>query len=333
VKYIYGIILCIACLSVSCFKKEDIIPLQKYDGQAFVFTQSIYNDQFYYDLGTNRIISQNPNEKWDISFDCKKNSGCIRINSSKLLAAWPTQGTNFNKTDFPLNSGNWRYDKSDGNPDSTAISHWVNKQNNPFLYSNEIFIIGQYDGIKYNPLKKIMFYELTDSSYRFKYANLDGSNFNDIYIKLDTSYNNIFFNFDKKDTLIIEPPKSKWDLLFSQYTTTLFTDAGVAVPYFVRGTLINPYKVTAAVDSVQNYSNIQLTSIQDFNFSSDRDIIGYNWKSVEVNEQTNTANYAIRNNYNYIIKDTEDNYFKIKFISFYNSTKIPGYPTFIINKL
>jgi hypothetical protein len=332
-KIIHILIFGLAIICVSCFEKDQIVPLQEYNGQAFVFTQSIYSSQFFYDLSSNKIINQTPNNKWDLSFESKKQGYVIRINSSNLLAVLPTNETDFNITNFTTLGRKWNYDKSDGNPDSTAISKWVNTQLSPYNYSGEVFLLGQYDGINYNPLKKFVFYSVTDTSYRFKYANIDGSNLKDVMIKKDSLYNCVFYSISKNDTVYIEPLKSKWDLLFSQYSTTLYTDAGTPVPYFVRGTLINAYKVKAALDSIHDFSSINLSDIGDFDFKTNWDIIGHNWKSVEVNQQANTAKYEVRANYNYIIEDSEGDYYKLKFISFFNALQSPGYPTFIIEKL
>jgi hypothetical protein len=149
----------------------------------------------------------------------------------------------------------------------------------------------------------------------------------------DSSYNRIFFSFAKNDTVLIEPQKIDWDLLFTQYTTTLFTDKGIAIPYYVRGVLINSHNVMVKVDSVNSYTTISMGNLNLDNFKSDWDIIGYNWKSVDINQQANSADYFIRSKYTYLIKDTEGEYYKLKFISFYDSLQTPGYPGFIFNKL
>jgi len=317
----------------ACFEKESKIPLKEFDGSAFVFNESIYSKQFFYDLGTNSIKSQNDSNKWDISFDCATDGWTIRINSSNLLGVLKTGITDFNTTIFSNFDKKWEFDTSNGKIDSTAIGNWVNISSIPYTYSQEVYLIGQYNGYKYNPLKKLLFYAVTDTSYNFKYADINGENMHDTIILKDSFYNQVYYSLIRNKIEKIEPPKKEWDLLFTTYSTILYTDTGEPTPYFVRGILINPYKVTVALDTVNNFYEINKTLFNDYQFINEWDIIGYNWKSVKVDQQSNTAVYAVRPNYSYIIKDTDNDFYKLKFISFFNYQNSPGYPSFILTKL
>ncbi|NJK98070.1 MAG: hypothetical protein HC905_27010 [Bacteroidales bacterium] len=61
--------------------------------------------------------------------------------------------------------------------------------------------------------------------------------------------------------------------------------------------------------------------------SSIQDKIGYDWKSVEINQSANTARYAVRRNYTYIIRDMENQYYKLRFLSYVNDSLLVGFPT------
>ena len=56
-------------------------------------------------------------------------------------------------------------------------------------------------------------------------------------------------------------------------------------------------------------------------------MIGYDWKSY------NSGTYEVDINKNYIIKTTEDLYYKIHFIDFYNDQGEKGTPKFEISSL
>jgi hypothetical protein len=58
-------------------------------------------------------------------------------------------------------------------------------------------------------------------------------------------------------------------------------------------------------------------------------VIGYNWKSYDMN----AGEYSINTNLNYILNDKDGRYFKLHFIDYYNSSGDKGYPKFEIQEL
>jgi hypothetical protein len=313
----------------SCFEKDEALTSRTWDGPAFQFSESIYDQQFYYSLSANAVISKNRNDAWDLSFESATDGWHIRVNTSSL-GIWPTETTNFNLTSYPLTEGSWLYDNSNGHPDSTAIGKWVDFQTK--TYTNQVYLIGKYDGATYRPSKKIVFTDVTDTSYTMKYADLNGGNYREVTIKKDTLYNQVYYSFSNHSVVSVEPVKKAWDLMFGQYATTL-DDNGTPIVYFVRGTLLNPYKVEAQVDSVNNFSALSRSDVNMTLFSKRQDVIGHNWKSVEINTQLVSARYNVRENFMYLIKDANGEYYKLKFTSFFNDKGTPGYPAFIFIKL
>lgn len=327
------IIVCIVASIVgltSCFEKDEALTPGQWQGQAFAFEESIYDGQFYYSLSDNSIKSKNVNGAWDLSFEAAVSGWHIRINSSNLLAVWRTGSSDFDLTSYSLTNGSWLYDKSDGDPDSTGVGKWIDISDH--TYTLQVYLIGKYDGVTYRPFKKVVFTGVTDTSYTFKYADINGSNLHEAVIKKDTSYNQVFYSFTSHSDVSIEPLKNAWDLLFTQYTTTLVTVEGASIPYFVRGTLINPYKVEAFVDSVEDFLSISRSNIVMSAFSKKWDVIGHNWKAVEIDQLSNTAKYKVREKYSYVIKDVNGEYYKLKFTDFFNESLTPGYPAFIFLK-
>ncbi|HEX2936239.1 MAG TPA: HmuY family protein [Bacteroidales bacterium] len=313
----------------SCFEKDEPMTSRTWDGPAFQFSESIYDQQFYYSLSANSVISKNRNDAWDLSFESAKDGWHIRVNTSSL-GIWQTSTTNFDQKSYPLSGGRWLYDNSNGHPDSTAIGQWVDFSAK--TYSYQVYLIGKYDGETYRPSKKIVFTGVTDTSYTMKYADLSGGNYHEVTIRKDTLYNRVYYSFSNHATVIIEPVKEAWDLMFGQYSTTL-DDNGTPIVYFVRGTLLNPFQVEAQVDSVNNFSAITLSDVNKSLFSSRQDIIGHNWKSVEINQQLVSARYKVRENYTYLIKDVNGGYYKLKFTTFFNNMGTPGFPAFIFLRL
>jgi hypothetical protein len=322
-----GILLLIPLLS-SCFKED--VPIQPHGGEVLSLKESIYTHQSYFELATKSIVSVNPVDAWDLCFEASPTGWHIRINSGRYLGIYASGTTDFNGlTSIPL-SAKWKFDKSDGNSDSTAVGKWISDDlSTP---SNEVYVLGINDGVKYVPYKKIVFLSLVSGAYSFRFSDLNGSNTGTFNIIKDPSRNFVYFSFvDGGKTVPVEPKKDKWDIVFTQYTTTLYTSENVPTPYFVRGGLSNPNGVEVALDSLTGYENITIADISTLSFSSKADAIGYDWKAVKI--QDVTASYSIRDNYTYLLKGVTGDYYKFRFRGFYNDAGSPGYPRFEVSIL
>lgn len=289
---------------------------------------STYKYQTFYNLSEDTGYV-NANGKWDLAFESSKNGWHVMLNYSNYIGILNTGSTDFTATSYATAGKKWFYDASSGNLDSTAVGDW----RNPVVGNPEVYLVGKYDGVGYTPFQKIRFLQVTDSSYVFEYAAINNSNSKTETIKKDTTCNLTYYSLSSKSKVAVEPPKNKWDLLFTQYMTTLFTNEGVPTPYLVRGVYINSNQVSVMLDSITGYDNITIQSIIESKLRNLQDIIGYNWKSVEINQSSNTAVYAIRQKYSYIIKDNKGEFYKLRFLSFLNDSLLVGYPRFETKKL
>lgn len=305
----------------SCFKEDT--PIDPVSRNGIRISGNMYHYQSFYDLSTD-AIQTNPNNKWDLAFENGTAGWRIRINYSNFLGIYRTGSFNFLETSYPVTDKNWIYDASSGNPDSTAIGNWKEVMGE----GHQVYLLGSYDGVRYKPFKKLKFLEVTDTSYSFSYSNLDNSDSATVTIKKMNEYNYTYYSLHTKDTVIVEPQKENWDILFTQYTTTLYTNEGVPTPYIVRGIYLNPFNVAAALDTTTGYPNITTANVSSFQLSVVQDVIGYDWKSVEINQSANTARYTVRQNHSYIIRDTEGSLYKLHFLSYVNDSLLVGYPLF-----
>lgn len=312
----------------SCFKEDEPIPPNSQKG--FTVSESIYTHQSFFDLATSQIVSANPVDIWDLGFESSSDGWHIIINSGKYLGIYSSGTTDFNGlTSVPL-SADWKFDKSDGNPDSTAIGKWISPQSS--IPTNEVYVVGVNDGVKYSPFKKIVFTSLTAGVYSFSFANMDGTEPGNFSITKDPNKNSVYFSFsDGGKEVTVEPSKNSWDFVFTQYSTILYTDEGIPTPYFVRGVLSNPNGVEVALDTLTGFANITSADISNLQFSAKSDAIGYDWKSVII--EGTTATYAVRPKYSYVIKTTNGPYYKLRFTGFFNDQGSPGYPRFEAKEL
>jgi hypothetical protein len=183
-------------------------------------------------------------------------------------------------------------------------------------------------------LRKIVFQEVTDSSYTFRYAGLDGSNENTFTVIKDPAVNLMCFSFDEGGKqLSLEPPKFDWDLIFTQYTTLLYTDEGDPYPYLLTGVLNNPAGILVAQDTLYDFTAIDLEIASSMVYSTALDEIGYDWKDVVGDVSSGNVSYVIIQGRNYVIRDNQGFYYKLRFISFYNNSGEKGYPTFEYQRL
>ena len=325
----YSVLLFFVLTVVSCFEEDQAVPAYELpeNVDSLSIQNSIYHYQVYFDFSSEMIVAENENTEWVLSFECGESGYHIRINSSNF---WGVAHTGSSKMDSIFSANPdlvWKQDKSDGNPDSTAIGSWVSFDETTPNYTNEVYLIGTYDGIAYNLAKKVQFISVTEEAYTFLIGDPGVSDPDTIEVMKDNRINYIQFSVEDNSTLQLEPEKEEWDILFSQYFTILYTDDSIRAPYYVRGVLLNPNLVEAALDTTINFLDVTYSNANLNTFSSTQDIIGHDWKSVTVDEASNSAEYKVRPGYTYIVRDANNVLYKFRFKSYFNKSGIKGYPS------
>lgn len=323
----------------SCFKEDEkIAPHDPGDVQtvAIELTKD-YRYQVYFDLGSGQVVSSNLKKEWDLGFESSEKGWHIILNTSNFMVASKTGNDDF---DAPIDTTgySWRFDKSDGNLDSTAIGEWFawSQPDSVKIYTNDVYVIDRgYDELgNLRGMKKIVFQELDGDKYTFRFASLDGSGEATFTVTKNPAVNFTCFSFDDGGNQInFEPPMYDWDILFTQYTTLLYTDDGIPYPYIVTGALLNRTGVEAARDTLFNFQDITLGSVDQMEFSPVQDLVGYDWKDVVGDVTSGSVSYVIVEGLNYIVRDHQGYFYKLRFISFYNDLGEKGYPTFEFQKL
>jgi hypothetical protein len=325
---VFSLFAMISVLLSGCFEEDQQVPAHvPGDEISYEFEKSMYTYQSYYDLGTNNVPLDNENGVWVIKFGAQSGDWHIPINSADYWAVYPS-GTNVEDS-IPANppTEDWIFDQSNGNPDSSAFAGWVEFTEEDTIYSEFIYLLGKYDGISYHANLAVQFMHVDDKGYLFKLKDWPSGEWEEYEILKSEIYNYIYFNTDDRKIVPgIEPEINNWDLLFTQYGDIIYTDDGIPTPYYVRGVLLNRYAVTVAIDSVSAFHDINFENIASYQFSQRQDIIGYEWKDVEVDVNSNTAVYTIRPGIIYIIRDTEGFFYKMRFISYYNDFGEKGFP-------
>jgi len=323
-KYFKYLCVVAACgLLASCDVDEKAIPKPAPSDavKAAVTMGSDYAWQLYYDLETGEIVSKNKKTDWDLGFETSDTGFHIVLNTGKSMFAYNTHSADFaamNDTTGKLSKRLW--DEASGNLDSTAIGDWRTNHNVYFVD------LGYDEAANRLGFKKVQFLNVDATSYEVKIADIDGSNMVQKTILKDAAYNMVFLSFRTSDVVKIEPPKDKWDIVFTQYTH-IFYDTEEIMPYLVTGCLTNRYNTTAAKDTVTAFAQIGFSMAESMPLSKAINVIGYDWKTYANNT------YTTNTKWNYIIKNRDGFYFKLHFLDFYNITGEKGSPSFEYQKL
>jgi len=175
------------------------------------------------------------------------------------------------------------------------------------------------------------------SSYTIQYADLDDTSFQEIVVNKNSDKTISAVSLTSESEVDLEPNKDKWDINFSGVFS--FNSRGYGVTYSDYGlhnTLggtgiyqVTTYQVEDDVRTdfdVPSYTEFSAEDIDETEFITDnRAIIGSAWRSF-------TLGIAKDDRY-YILKDIDNNYYKIRFTALLSDSGERGYSQFEYKKL
>jgi len=275
-----------------------------------------YVNEVYYQFFSGDKFSSVRNG-WDIAFRTMKMSSSILTNDGS-------------------NVGLWTYPNADTTGweslDTTGISTWTPMFNDPsdwengafsrhatghpdygwgiyntvthFITGDSIYVIRLTDG----SYKKIWIVEKDSpaDSYLFRYANLDGSGFQEAVLDCNPYLGKDFIGFSLQTNLPIDfqPALDSWDILFTKYMSV----QPDGTPYPVTGVLSNPGIYVKKFYPVDPGFNSWWPAPWD----STRSAIGWDWKYFDM---TNFV-YVVRDSMVFYVKDLAGDTYRLKFTSF-----------------
>lgn len=303
------------CFLISSCTKEELPVLPHNAGNVTTSTVNLeanYKWQVFYNLKTNTVVSQNLKTAWDLGFENNTEGYHLILNTSKVMMASNTHVTSFEEIkDTAGFYSHRKWDAPGGDMDSTAIGDWRG--------TNPVYIIdrGYSETGAHQGFRKIQLLQADAAKYVIRIANMNGSGDQTLEIKKDNDYNFMFLSFTNNQLVTIEPPKDKWDLVFTQYTHIFYNPV---MPYLVTGCLLNRYHTQAAKDQTTDFLSITYNRALSYTLYPDINTIGYDWKTY-----TNDT-YITNSDFNYIIRTSEGVYYKLHFIDFFNSSGAKGNP-------
>ncbi|MEI6456343.1 MAG: HmuY family protein [bacterium] len=317
----------------SCFKEDQQLP-EPVRGDVMTDTIAMtenYGYQVYFRLDSGRVVSTNPRANSDLGFECSKEGWKIVLNTADFMKATDLGEVTFGQP-YDTTGLKWKFDKSDGNPDSLAIGSWFTVNGQDTVSLNHVYLLQRGMDELGNDLgiRQIIFDSLKRGTYYFRYTGLNGGAIYSTSVNKDPSVNYLWFSLDGAGSIQHnEPEKTSYDLLFTQYTTLLFTDLGEAYPYLVTGVLLNRIRVEAAIDTIHDFSSITFDIAKNLSYSSALDAIGYDWKFYDFD----AGSYTVRTGLSYVIRDAKGYLYKLRFIGYYNKQGQKGYPSVEFQRL
>lgn len=305
----------IGLASVTCSLAQSI--------QDTVSIQPGYTHQVWYSMANGDVYSH-INTDWDLAFQLRGIAGSILINSKNNVRVWKAnksaaQWSSMTSSDTTgvVNNPAYELFNSDTSWDFGALNR-TNNTTNAFDLGWGVYDFATHvvtgDSVFFirvgaTDVRKLLIESLNGLSYTytFRVANLDGSN-EVVRSIAKADFPTKFFAYYSvvNDTSIDrEPAYNTWDLVFSQYLTTL---AGGPATYKVSGILSNDSVFVAKAYPV----DVNTANPLSWTFRPEINAIGYDWKSYD----NTTATWTIADSTVYFVQDRLGDTWKLVFTGF-----------------
>jgi hypothetical protein len=297
-----------------------------------------YPNKVFLDLSSNRqtkVLRTN----WDLGFYTAAGADSFRVILNSSVGMMAKQ---LNKNDLttvtaadtlgfsldvayssfsPVPSQMAYVDYPNGDITRTAIS-----MISPVAADNKVYIVNRGSGIgspaSARGWKKIRIIRNAAGGYTLQHADIAATTFTSVDIPKDEAY---FFKYISLDSgpVSVEPEKKKWDIAWTYFgNTTNF--GGGEVPYLFQDFVIQNRnvavaKILTATKSYESFTAANLTDGTVTAWSNSQTAIGADWRRTTPSPaQTHADRY-------YIIRDGDNNYYKVKFTSL-TDAGVRGYP-------
>ena len=167
----YLILFVIPVTLTSCFKEDEKVQPHQ-SGNVTTDTIALtpnYKNQIYFKLGSNTKVATNLRTDWDLAFECTATGTHILLNSACFMKAADCGLITFAQR-VDTAGLHWNFDRSDGNPDSTALLHWVNIIGSDTLFPGHVYAInrGYDENGNVLGLRQVVFDGLKQGRYSFR---------------------------------------------------------------------------------------------------------------------------------------------------------------------
>ena len=142
-KYRYTSLLLGLALSLSsCFKKDKELPAPD-KGNVIIDTIAMtetYLYQVYFSLADGVPVSSNERTLTDLGFECSAGGYHIILNTSDFMRIADLGSRDIGQA-VDTTGARWKFDKSDGNPDSIATGIWFSLSGNDTVSNGHLWAL------------------------------------------------------------------------------------------------------------------------------------------------------------------------------------------------
>lgn len=298
---------------------------------------ALFSNKVFIDLSANRQTPVNRNN-WDLGFYTGADDFRVILNSSSAMMAKQiskndlAQVTAADTVGFsaevafnqfaPTTISLPYVDYPNGDLTRTAIAAISGT-----AVDNKVYIVnrGLAPG---NPAaargwKKVRIIRNASGGYTLQHADIAATTFQEINIAKDEAYFFKYISFEN-GAVNVEPEKKKWDLAWTYFSNVTNFGTG-EVPYLFQDIIlqnrnVQVVKVMTATKTFADFGEADLTGLT---FSSLQATIGSDWRS----GGGPTTQPAVRADRYYVIKDGDNNYYKVRFTALTQNGE-RGYPAF-----
>jgi hypothetical protein len=192
---------------------------------------------------------------------------------------------------------------------------------------NKVYIVNRGNGVG-SPApargwKKIRIIRNAGGGYTLQHADIAATSFNSIDIAKDDAYFFKFISFEN-GAATVEPQKKKWDIAWTYFSNVTNFGSG-EVPYLFQDMIVINRNVAIArvLVSVKTYADFGEADIAAQTFLTTQNAYASDWRS----GGGPTTSPAVRTDRYYIIKDGDNNYYKLRFTALTQNGE-RGYPAF-----
>lgn len=241
-------------------------------------------DMVFYDM-ENGTVSSVLQSSWDIAFEVTPMGSTIRINGGSGcelmlyggIETWDNIDASVIETLPKIynDPSNWELGAYSQGGDGVFDIGWgLYNIVTHIVTGNKVFILKLSDGT----LKKTKITSLEAGEFKYVYANIDGSESQELsVVQSDYSDKNfVYFNFENEMLMDLEPVNTSWDMVFLKY----LADVGGGFYYPVTGCLANKNVMGQQLDGLFDPFNDG-----EFNSELNTDLantIGYDWKDYDM---------------------------------------------------
>lgn len=177
------------------------------------------------------------------------------------------------------------------------------------------------------------------NSYKFQYADLNATTFNEVIIDKNAAFNFSFFSFTANATVNVEPQKEKWDINFTTFVNTVNMGGGQMIPYFYPDFIVNNNRGGALAYSVStadfSYDSFTMANVDQSKFINDQRGIGSLWRGTSAPGPNGDpmSQFVLKTDIFFVLKDPAGNIYKIKMTGGALPNLERGHPTFVYSLL